>query len=466
MAARRTVIRGADLAAELQALRAEFRIPDGFAADVLAEAAQPPAWTPADRYDATRLPLVTLDPAGSRDLDQAFTIEPLGSGLRLYYAIADVGAFVDPAGALAAEALRRGETLYLPDDRSPLYPPSMSEGAASLLPDGDRPAVLWRIDLDADGDPTATEVRRSVVRSRAQLDYATFAASGGDQVALLQRLGELREARERDRGGVSLNVPEQVVDLDAGLATISYRTPARVEDWNAQLSLLTGMAAAHLMVEAKVGLLRTMPRPERRTVASLHRSAAALGIDWPAGRSYPDVVRALDPAIPTHAAMLRLASSLFRGARYVAFDGELPEETRHAAVAAPYAHATAPLRRLADRFVSETCLALCAGQEPPAWVREGLPGLPKVMAAADQRAHQVDRAVVDLAETIVLQHRVGEVFEGVVVEADEGRGEIQLRDPAVRARLDGTVLPLGQAVSARLVVADVATRRLEFAYVT
>jgi exoribonuclease R len=463
VATRRTRIRDADLEPQLRALREEFAVPAGFSPDVLAEAERvSPAWSRADRIDATDVPLVTLDPSGSRDLDQAFALQPVGAGLRFHYAIADVGAFIDPTAEIATEAKRRGETLYLPDGRAPLYPPSLSEGAASLLPDGDRPAVLWRLDLDDSGEPTSVDVRRAIVRSRSQFDYSTFEQTGGELVGLLARFGKLRLRRERDRGGVSLNVPEQDVFAGDGGWTLDYRTPAAVEGWNAQLSLLIGMAAAQLMIDAKIGLLRTMPKPRRRVVASMHRSADALGIAWPAGMSYPEVIRGLDPAKPTHAAMLRVASTLFRGAGYVAFDGSLPAETTHAAVAAAYAHATAPLRRLADRFVSEICVAVCAGTEVPPWARAGITELPHLMAAADQHAHQIDHAVVNLAEAVLLQDRVGEIFTGVVVEAEADRGEIQLRDPAVRARIDGVNLPLGQSVAARLAVADVTTRRLVF----
>lgn len=464
MATRRTFIRGADLEQPLRALRDELRIAGDFPPDALAEADRAATvWSRNGRVDATDLGLVTLDPPGSRDLDQAFALEAVGDGFRFHYAIADVAAFVDPDRPVAAEARRRGETLYLPDGRSPLYPTSLSEGAASLLPDGDRPAVLWRLDLNADAVPTSVEVRRAVVRSRAQLDYASIGHTHREVAQLLGRFGELRLRRERERGGVSLNVPEQDVVRDGEGWALEYRAPAAVEGWNAQLSLLTGMAAAKLMIDAKVGLLRTMPPPWRRTIASLQRSATALGIAWPHGMPYADVVRGLDPAKPTHAAMLRLASTLFRGAGYVAFDGVLSAETRHAAVAAPYAHATAPLRRLADRYVSEICLAISTGADVPGWARAGLSELPHLMAVADQHAHKIDRAVVNLAETVLLHDRVGEVFEGVVVEVEDDHGEIQLREPAVRARLDGDNLPLGQRVSARLVTADVATRTLAFA---
>ncbi|MBV9487754.1 MAG: RNB domain-containing ribonuclease, partial [Frankiaceae bacterium] len=149
MATRPTVIRGADLELALQGLRAELAIPADFPPTVTADAERAAAsWSREHRVDATDLEVVTLDPAGSMDLDQAFAISETADGFRLSYAIADVGAFVDPAGPMAAEAAIRGETLYLPDGRAPLYPPTLSEHAASLLPDGDRPAVLWSLDLD------------------------------------------------------------------------------------------------------------------------------------------------------------------------------------------------------------------------------------------------------------------------------------------------------------------------------
>ena len=467
MPLRHTVIRGADLTAPLASLRAEMHVPNDYPAAAVAEAENAAKSLSLDGYaDARDLDLVTLDPPGSRDLDQAFGIATRNDGgYDVSYAIADVGAFVTPGGAVDAEAHVRGETLYLPDGRVPLHPTVMSEGAASLLPGEERPAVLWRLQLDAEGELTSVDVRRSVVRSRAQLDYPSFTTTGGELVPLLQRVGELRQARERARGGVSLPVPEQELERAGDKWELRYRAPLPVEGWNAQLSLLTGMAAAKLMLDARVGLLRTMPPPDPHTVRTLRRSALALGVDWPESAAYADVIRGLDASQPAHAAVLRLASVLFRGASYVAFDGAPPEQPLQSAVAAPYAHATAPLRRLADRYVSECCLAACAGGQPPEWVRAALPALPEVMADADRRAHAIDRAVVDLAEALLLEGRVGDHFAGVVVEDRVGKnnhGEVQLRDPAVRAWLDGAQLPLGKEVDVVLSVADVAARHVEF----
>ncbi len=462
------------LAEQFAAVRDELSVPREFAAAVRAEAAAATPDPALSYEDATELPFLTLDPAGSVDLDQAMHLARTPEGYQFDYAIADVGAFVHPGGAMDAESHVRGETLYSPDSRTPLYPAELSEGAASLLPDQLRPAVLWSFVLDARGEPVSTVVRRAHVRSRQRLDYVGVQGmlDSGEELpeplALLREIGMLRQERERERGGVSLDVPEQEVTADpAGGWRLEFRATLACEDWNAQLSLLTGMAAAQLMLEGGIGLLRTLPPPWPSAVATLRRSALALGVDWPEGANYADIIRGLDSTQPAEAAILALATVLLRGAGYVAFDGTPPEQPLHSAVAAPYAHATAPLRRLADRYVSEVCLALSAGLPVPEWARSQLPALPGLMSGADRRSHELERAMIDLAEAVTLSGRVGQVFRAVVVEVREPNGDhparatVQLREPAVRARCTGD-LPLGQEVDVRLVSADPTTRTVEF----
>src|SRR6185312_14720724 len=114
----------AELADDFARVRHDLAVPAGFDADVIAEAArvardgpQPPSGATGARLDARDLALVTVDPPGTRDLDQAFHAERRGTGYRVHYAIADVAAFVAPGGALDREAFARGVTLYLPDGR-------------------------------------------------------------------------------------------------------------------------------------------------------------------------------------------------------------------------------------------------------------------------------------------------------------------------------------------------------------
>lgn len=462
----------------LRELRLRLDVPDDFPADVLAEAATAAANPRMPEFDATDIPFFTIDPPASTDLDQAMHLARRAGtgGYQVRYAIADVAAFVVPGGALDAEAHRRVTTLYFPDERVPLHPSVLSEGAASLLPGQDRPALLWRIDLDAAGRVTATDVRRARVRSRAKLDYGGVqrsidAGTAEEPVALLKEIGLLRERLERDRGGISLNVPEQEIEERAGGDyVLEYRAPLPADGWNAQISLLTGMAAADLMISSGTGILRTLPAAPESAADRLRRVAKALQVDWPAGAPYADVIRSLDPRRPNHAAFLQECTSLLRGAGYTVFDGAAPEHAEHAAVAAAYTHCTAPLRRLVDRYAGELCLAVVAGEQPPDWVRAALPALPKEMAEGTQHANRVERECVDLIEAALLKDRVGEIFDAFVIDLDErepGTGTIHLDDPAVVARIQSPPsapdLPLGHHLRVRLTEADPATSTVLFA---
>jgi exoribonuclease R len=470
----------AELVEGFAAIRRELDVPAEFSGDVLAAADAAASEGPADpalggraREDLRDVGFVTLDPPGSRDLDQAFALERrAGGGWRVRYAIADVAAFVTAGGPVDSEAWARGATLYAPDARVPLHPVSLSEGAASLLPGQDRPACAWTLDLDADGEQLAVDLRRAWVRSRAQLDYtaaqrALDAGAADQPIVLLAEVGAAREAAERRRGGFDLPVPEQeaVAGDTPGAWTLALRGPRAVERHNAQLSLLTGMAAAGLMLQAGVGLLRTLPPPEPDALARLRRSADGLGMRWGEATPLGDVLRAVDPGEPAGAAFLEEATELLRGAGYTPFDGAPPEQPVHGALAAPYAHVTAPLRRLADRAATEVCLAAAAGAEPPAWARDALPRLPDAMAGASRRAGAYERACVDLVEAALLRDRVGERFRATVVDVDHRRpaGTVTIPRPPVRARCDGDGLELGAVIDARLVEADPARRAVRFA---
>ncbi|MFP5335773.1 MAG: RNB domain-containing ribonuclease [Actinomycetes bacterium] len=453
----------------LRALRAELGIPTGFDERVEAEAREAAARPALPDADWTDVPFVTVDPPGATDLDQALHVERRGHGYRVRYAIADVPAFVRPGSAVDAEARRRGQTLYAPDARVPLHPRVLSEGAASLLPGGDRPAFVWVLDLDADGRAVAVDVVRALVRSRAQLTYEGLQADldagrAPAAVELLPEVGRLRVELERERGGADLAIPEQEVVRVDGVYRLRFRPPLEVEGWNAQVSLLTGMAAADLMLAGGIGVLRTLPEPDRHAEARFHRQAAALGHRWDAAQPVGEFLRGLDADDPRQLALLHESAALFRGAGYTPFDGAPPEVAAHAAVASAYAHVTAPLRRLVDRFGLVVCHALCRGEEVPGWVRSALPQLPDIMAASDRLAGALDRGSVDAAEAAVLADRVGETFDAVVVDVDErsGHGDVQLVDPPVVARCAGDALELGDRVTVRLAVADVRERRVRF----
>lgn len=358
------------LRSALVELRAELKVPSAFPNRVLKAADKAAAQSHPHHKDATHLPFFTIDPPTSKDLDQAMHLERRpGGGFRVYYAIADVAAFVKPGGPLDVEAHDRIESLYFPDLKVPLYPPVLSEDAVSLLPDRVRPALVWQHDLDAQGNVTTSSVSRAMVRSRAKLSYqgvqqAIEDGTAEESVALLREIGMLRESVEVTRGGISVNLPDQEVTLDDGSFRLSYVATLPVEGWNEQLSLMTGMAAAQIMLDSGTGILRTQKeQADQHVVRRLHDIAKCLGIDWGTGVSYAALVRTLDPRNQKHMAFLTEATTTMLKAEYTVFrDFGTPQHTMHATIAAPYTHCTAPLRRLVDRYTGDLCVAACADE--------------------------------------------------------------------------------------------------------
>lgn len=440
--------------------------PADFPAAVLAEAEA--AVAPEPDLDLRDIPFATLDPVGSRDLDQAFHLERRGSGYTVHYAIADVPSFVVAGGEVDAEARRRGQTLYAADGTIPLHPKVLSEGRASLLPDVDRPALVWTFALDATGSVEDFRLERALIRSRAQLDYASVQAAldrgENGPAALLPEIGALRVEQEKLRGGASLNLPdEEVVRTPDGGYAIDRRHPLPVEEWNAQLSLMTGMAAASLMLDARVGILRTMPQPDEKSFDAFRHQTEALGRPWTSGR-YGDYLRNLDRTDPMTLPVLEAAASLFRGAGYVTFDGTVPSDAEQAAIAAPYAHATAPLRRLVDRWSLSICLAASEGREVPSWARDSLSELPGLMQESGQRASRLDSATINCVEAALMTPLVGQTVDATVIEIRGERASVQLATPAVTASapLSQGTAP-GDVVSLRVLSADITRGEIEFA---
>ena len=456
------VLARADLPARFDAVREKLGVPREFPPEALEEAATVVPDEP--EADLTELEFATLDPPGATDLDQAMCLSRAGAGWHVDYAIADVPAFVRPGSALDQEAMKRAETVYAPDHRTPLHPPVLSEGRASLLPNETRQAYVWRFDLDENGEVTAFDLVRARVMSRRQLDYDTVEQADPELFQLLKEIGERRSALETARGGASLPLPEQEVVAEGDGFGLRLRAARSVEDWNAQLSLLTGMTAATLMLENRIGVLRTLPAPDETAMKRFRRQALELGVDWPEAESYGAFLKRLDGGQPRELALLHAAGALFRGAAYTPFDKVPPSSVIHAAVAAPYAHVTAPLRRLVDRFGLVAAHCAHTKRPVPDWLRERLPQLPAAMAAGDRLAGEVDRRCVDLVEVAVLEQRQGETFPAVAVDADDdGRGgHVQLLDPPALARCDGALEP-GSTVEVRLlpVTEDAESVRFE-----
>lgn len=143
-----------------------------------------------------------------------------------------------------------------------------------------------------------------------------------------------------------------------------------------------------------------------------------------------------------------------------------------AAIAAPYAHATAPLRRLVDRFVLLVCHAHVRGEAPRPPLLEALRVIPEAMQATAAQAGGLERAALELVEVAALAAWEGEIFEATVIERREAsepengsgsptRVEVQLIEPPVTAWVEMDAAA-GEVVRVRLASVEREARRAEF----
>ena len=313
-----------------------------------------------------------------------------------------------------------------------------------------------------------------MVRSVERLDYEGVQCGGRRRhrrrvgCSLLKEVGERRIALKQARGGANLPMPEQEVTMQDGTATwLGFRPPVPAEDWNAQISLLTGMAAAddhaagprrHPAHHAAAGRAATLAR--------FRRQAAALGVTGREGMPYGEFLRTLDrerPASTWPSSTRRRRCSAAPATR--PFDGEVPDAADARGGRRPVRPrdgAAAPARRPVrpGRVRGAVPRRRGAGVGP-----RGLASLPEVMARSDRVAAAVDRACTDAVEVASLQHLVGQTFRAVVVDARKDGGLIQIAEPAILAPLTGPA-PAGSEVTARLVEADLGRRVLRFELVS
>ena len=258
-----------------------------------------------------------------------------------------------------------------------------------------------------------------------------------------------------------VDAPEQELAIDSdGKFRLEFRPQLPSEAQNAAMSLAANLAIADTLLAHRTGLFRVMPEPDGFAISRLRHTARALGLVWPHNATIKQFESELDPSNRRDAAFQAAIRRSGPKATYAPYQqGVVPW---HSAMGATYAHATAPLRRLADRYVIEAIVQIVSTGNVSPELAANFERLPPVMARAEEKEGQVDRAVLDLAEAVVLEGCEGSRFDAVVTDVDERGARIQLADPAVVSRIVDTGALPGDQVSVELVTADVEHRQVKF----
>lgn len=364
--------------------RHDLRIffPPAVRAEVAAFAARPGIDDEA-LVDARALPFVTIDGAGTRDLDQALHLARDGAEFIVRYAIADAAHYVRPGTALFEEALERGASFYLPGLSVPMLPRALSEGLVSLNAGVDRRAIVFESRLDARGRVVSTRLVRARIRSRAKLSFeevqrflddpSSFPLRAGEaepSVALLPVVGELRLEEASRRDVIAYRRAEADIELDGEKLSFVFGVADRtaVERYNEQLSLLCNVEGARFLRdgahrELLQPIYRVHPAPDAARYAALEALIAAVAerhrLDparwrWRRGDSLAEFLASLPRSGP-HA---RIAGAIHRQAVLINLRSSYAlDPGPHFGVGAEvYGRFSAPMREIVGIFLHKEAI--------------------------------------------------------------------------------------------------------------
>jgi len=446
--------------ADFEALMWKYRLAADFPADVLREAERVvrSAEDPGERRDLTGLPFVTIDPATARDHDDAVCVEPAGGNdLRLWVAIADVSHFVAEGGAIDREALRRGNSVYLPDRALPMLPEALSSEACSLVPRVDRPVLAVELCIAGDGAVRERAFHRARIRSRARLAYeeaaAVMAGETPREVAPelydpLRRLLEVTMrlgARRRAAGTIDLELPEAALTFDESGWPVGSAPAARTPAHRAiEEAMLAANRAVAGLLDARgvVTVHRVHEPPGDDALASLAGLLERFGllIDGGAPLTPRRVATALEAAAGRPAERLVHWSVLrsMQQARYAT------ESLGHYALGFEhYLHFTSPIRRVADLAVHRSLVRVLAGEAEP---REAAARAERVAIRAslnERIAQRVEREALAIKRAALMEAHLGECFDGHISGLTEDGVFVTLIDPFVDGRADASAFGAG-----------------------
>ncbi|NLC51018.1 MAG: ribonuclease R [Firmicutes bacterium] len=425
---------------DITVLQKEYGLPDKFPKAVEKELDKLPLQVDVEaalaegRLDLRELPIVTIDGADAKDLDDAVSLEKTAVGYRLGVHIADVSHYVQEGSALDKEALKRGNSVYLVDRVIPMLPPRLSNDLCSLNPQAERLAVSTFIDFDQQGNRLAYHFAPSIICSRERMTYETvqkildgdpaFRSSRYEPlVGMFEDMKtlalQLKEKR-RQRGAIDFDLPETKVflDEDGHPLAVEKRALGIAENIIEEFMLACNeVVASHFYQEGVPFIYRVHGKPEVEKLAALRDLLTLFGLSLPGDlyRAKPaDLQRLLERAKGTRGEKL-VGYLLLRSMQQARYSAEWQE---HFGLAAQYyTHFTSPIRRYGDLCVHRI-LRHCLQKDLTLKRRRKLAlELPKVaehISHTERVAADAERESVELKKIEYMQGKEGEVFEGIV----------------------------------------------------
>ena len=391
--------------------------------------------------DLRRLPWFSIDNDDTRDLDQLTTAEREGEAIRLRVAVADVDELVPKGSAIDDHARHNTVSVYTAARTFPMIPERLSTGLTSLNEGEDRFAVVAEMLVDEEGSVVSAEIYRARVHNHAKLAYNSLAewlegAPEGEtplpeparrvpgldaQIRLHDEAAGRLRRRRHERGALELDRGNLQAVLSDGTVHLQEDRPNRAKELIEDFMIATNGVVASWLEERGLPSLRRVVRSPYRW-PRIVEIAAELGERLPAEPSpgaLSAFLRRRREAEPDSFPELSLAVLKLLGSGEYSVDLPGQSAPSHFGLAAEdYTHATAPNRRYPDLVTQRMIKAVLAGRPVPYEAAE-LEELARHCTKKEDDARKVERQVRKSAAALVLEERVGDVFEAAVTGASE-----------------------------------------------
>ncbi len=437
--------------------------------------------------DLTSLSWASIDNDDSMDLDQLTAAREEGGGVvTTFVAVADVDAVVREGTPIDRHARHNTTSVYTGVEIFPMLPERLSTDLTSLNPGEDRLAVVVELQVGVDGTLLASDVYRARVRNKAKLAYdavaawlvgtapmpkAMAAAPGVDaQIRIQDRVAQALRRKRHEQGALDLETIEaRPVFEGEDILDLAVDAPNRAKELIEDFMVAANGATARFLEKAGVPAIRRVVRsPERwaRLVLLAAEHGARLPPEPDARALQEFLVQRREADLLRFPDLSLLVVKLMGAGEYVV-ERPGPRPIGHFGLAVrDYTHSTAPNRRFPDLITQRLLKAALAGSPPPYPTVE-LESLAAHCTAQEDAANKVERQVRKSAAALLLEHRVGESFDGVVTGASEKGTWARVFQPPVEGRIvEGfRGLEVADRVRVKLLGTDVERGFIDFARV-
>ena len=384
----------------------------------------------SNRKDLTKLPIITIDGADAKDLDDAVYVEKLENGnYKLIVAIADVSHYVKKDTVLDLEARHRGNSVYLVDRVLPMFPKEISNGICSLNEKEEKLTFSCEMEIDLKGDVVNYEVYKSVIKSVHRMTYKDVnAILDGDKDLIneysdiyemlkqMLELSKILRAKKFTRGSIDFELPELKVILDEDnnkVEKVLLRDRGEGEKIIEDFMIAANETVAERIYWLELAsIYRTHEKPDREKIVVLNEILAKFGYKIPNfdnlhPKQFQEIIersKDKETSMLVHKTILRA----LKQARYTVEDiGHFGLSSSH------YTHFTSPIRRYADLMVHRVLFSSIDNSVKQLKLAD-LDEIAQHISKTERVAMKVEDESVRIKLVEYMQKRVGETFNVMV----------------------------------------------------